>query len=138
MHISMSSEATLAQIISNQEASIVTIWQWLLANPPKVRFHHGHLDHLSHITRGVSKASKVTNLSEDIFVGLNPTLHQGIVTNHEYIQVGRGCGVGLDQTSLFEAKIGNGKQTFSWYIYSLGNRFDFFQMRSCYCTIVEI
>jgi hypothetical protein len=40
----------------------------------RVRFHYGHpdvFDRLFHLTRGgVSKASKVINLSEDIFAGL--------------------------------------------------------------------
>ena len=39
----------------------------------RVRFHYGHpdvFDRLFHLTRGgVSKASKVINLSEDIFAG---------------------------------------------------------------------
>jgi len=82
----------------------------------------------------------VTNSSDDIFVGLDPTLLKGNVINHEYIQVDRGYGVGLDQTFLLEATIasGNGKHTFSWYIYSLGHHFNFFQTRLCYCTIVGI
>lgn len=40
----------------------------------RVRFHYGHpdvFDRLFHLTRGgVSKASKVINLSEDIFAGI--------------------------------------------------------------------
>lgn len=39
----------------------------------RVRFHYGHpdiFDRLFHITRGgISKASKIVNLSEDIFSG---------------------------------------------------------------------
>lgn len=83
----MRNKITLARIISNKEASNVIIWLRLLENPPKVRFHHGNLDHLSHITRGgVRKVSKVTNLTDHIFFGLNPTLQLGNVINHEYIQ----------------------------------------------------
>ncbi|KAL9840210.1 putative 1,3-beta-glucan synthase [Arabidopsis thaliana] len=97
-----------------------------------VRFHYGHpdvFDRLFHLTRGgVSKASKVINLSEDIFAGFNSTLREGNVTHHEYIQVGKGRDVGLNQISMFEAKIanGNGEQTLSRDIYRLGHRFDFF------------
>lgn len=40
----------------------------------RVRFHYGHpdvFDRLFHLTRGgVSKASKIINLSEDIFAGM--------------------------------------------------------------------
>jgi callose synthase len=46
--------------------------------------------------------------------------------------------VGLNQISLFEAKIacGNGEQALSRDIYRLGHRFDFFRMLSAYFTTV--
>ncbi|CAL9155136.1 unnamed protein product [Musa hybrid cultivar] len=141
-HIFTGSVSSLAWFMSNQEHSFVTIGQRLLANPLKVRFHYGHpdvFDRLFHLTRGgVSKASKIINLSEDIFAGFNSTLREGIVTHHEYMQVGKGRDVGLNQISLFEAKIanGNGEQTLSRDIYRLGHRFDFFRMLSCYFTTV--
>lgn len=70
--------------------------------------------------------------------GFNSTLREGNVTHHEYIQVGKGRDVGLNQISMFEAKIanGNGEQTMSRDIYRLGHRFDFFRMLSCYVTTV--
>lgn len=141
-HIFTGSVSSLAWFMSNQENSFVTIGQRLLANPLKVRFHYGHpdvFDRLFHLTRGgVSKASKVINLSEDIFAGFNSTLRGGNVTHHEYIQVGKGRDVGLNQISLFEAKIanGNGEQTMSRDIYRLGHRFDFFRMLSCFFTTI--
>ncbi|KAF2314493.1 hypothetical protein GH714_026964 [Hevea brasiliensis] len=141
-HIFTGSVSSLAWFMSNQETSFVTIGQRLLANPLKVRFHYGHpdvFDRLFHLTRGgVSKASKVINLSEDIFAGFNSTLREGNVTHHEYIQVGKGRDVGLNQISMFEAKIanGNGEQTLSRDMYRLGHRFDFFRMLSCYFTTV--
>eukprot|EP01018_Ginkgo_biloba_P025952 Gb_32715 [translate_table: standard] len=141
-HIFTGSVSSLAWFMSNQETSFVTIGQRLLANPLKVRFHYGHpdvFDRLFHITRGgISKASKAINLSEDIFAGFNSTLRQGNVTHHEYMQVGKGCDVGLNQISLFEAKVanGNGEQTLSRDIYRLGRCFDFFRMMSCYFTTV--
>ncbi|KAJ8467932.1 hypothetical protein OPV22_030484 [Ensete ventricosum] len=141
-HIFTGSVSSLAWFMSNQEHSFVTIGQRILANPLKVRFHYGHpdvFDRLFHLTRGgVSKASKIINLSEDIFAGFNSTLREGIVTHHEYMQVGKGRDVGLNQISLFEAKIanGNGEQTLSRDIYRLGHRFDFFRMLSCYFTTV--
>ncbi|XP_021887693.1 callose synthase 2 [Carica papaya] len=141
-HIFTGSVSSLAWFMSNQENSFVTIGQRVLANPLKVRFHYGHpdvFDRLFHLTRGgVSKASKVINLSEDIFAGFNSTLREGNVTHHEYIQVGKGRDVGLNQISVFEAKIanGNGEQTLSRDIYRLGHRFDFFRMLSCYYTTV--
>ncbi|WVY95441.1 hypothetical protein V8G54_034529 [Vigna mungo] len=141
-HIFTGSVSSLAWFMSNQETSFVTIGQRLLANPLKVRFHYGHpdvFDRLFHLTRGgVSKASKVINLSEDIFAGFNSTLREGNVTHHEYIQVGKGRDVGLNQISIFEAKIanGNGEQTLSRDVYRLGHRFDFFRMLSCYFTTI--
>ncbi|EFJ23784.1 glucan synthase like 4 [Selaginella moellendorffii] len=141
-HIFTGSVSSLAWFMSNQETSFVTIGQRVLANPLKVRFHYGHpdvFDRLFHITRGgISKASKVINLSEDIFAGFNSTLRRGNVTHHEYIQVGKGRDVGLNQITLFEAKVanGNGEQTLSRDIYRLGHRFDFFRMMSCYFTTV--
>lgn len=141
-HIFTGSVSSLAWFMSNQETSFVTIGQRLLANPLKVRFHYGHpdvFDRLFHLTRGgVSKASKIINLSEDIFAGFNSTLREGNVTHHEYIQVGKGRDVGLNQISMFEAKIanGNGEQTLSRDIYRLGHRFDFFRMLSCYFTTI--
>ncbi|ESR59155.1 callose synthase 3 [Citrus sinensis] len=141
-HIFTGSVSSLAWFMSNQETSFVTIGQRLLANPLKVRFHYGHpdvFDRLFHLTRGgVSKASKIINLSEDIFAGFNSTLREGNVTHHEYIQVGKGRDVGLNQISMFEAKIanGNGEQTLSRDLYRLGHRFDFFRMLSCYFTTI--
>ncbi|KAG0513153.1 hypothetical protein BDA96_10G077100 [Sorghum bicolor] len=141
-HIFTGGVSSLAWFMSNQETSFVTIGQRVLANPLKVRFHYGHpdvFDRIFHITRGgISKASCGINLSEDIFAGFNSTLRRGNVTHHEYIQVGKGRDVGLNQISLFEAKVacGNGEQILSRDIYRLGHRFDFFRMLSCYFTTV--
>ncbi|XP_071706076.1 callose synthase 5-like isoform X3 [Rutidosis leptorrhynchoides] len=139
-HIFTGSVSSLAWFMSNQETSFVTIGQRVLARPLKVRFHYGHpdvFDRIFHITRGgISKASKGINLSEDIFAGFNSTLRRGNITHHEYIQVGKGRDVGLNEISLFEAKVacGNGEQTLSRDIYRLGHRFDFFRMLSCFYT----
>ncbi|WOL08654.1 callose synthase 5-like [Canna indica] len=142
-HIFTGSVSSLAWFMSNQETSFVTIGQRVLASPLKVRFHYGHpdvFDRIFHITRGgISKASCGINLSEDIFAGgFNSTLRSGNITHHEYIQVGKGRDVGLNQISLFEAKVacGNGEQVLSRDIYRLGHRFDFFRMLSCYFTTV--
>ncbi|PWA91082.1 hypothetical protein CTI12_AA094310 [Artemisia annua] len=141
-HIFTGSVSSLAWFMSNQETSFVTIGQRVLADPLRVRFHYGHpdiFDRLFHITRGgVSKASKTINLSEDIFSGYNSTLRGGYVTHHEYIQVGKGRDVGMNQISLFEAKVanGNGEQTLSRDVYRLGRRFDFYRMLSFYFTTV--
>ncbi|KAL8031752.1 hypothetical protein ABFX02_13G047800 [Erythranthe guttata] len=141
-HIFTGSVSSLAWFMSNQETSFVTIGQRILANPLRVRFHYGHpdiFDRIFHLTRGgMSKASKTINLSEDIFSGYNSTLRRGYVTHHEYIQVGKGRDVGMNQISLFEAKVanGNGEQTLSRDVYRLGRQFDFYRMLSFYFTTV--
>ncbi|KAK9088625.1 hypothetical protein Scep_027707 [Stephania cephalantha] len=141
-HVFTGSVSSLAWFMSYQETSFVTIGQRILANPLRVRFHYGHpdlFDRVFHLTRGgVSKASKTINLSEDVFAGFNSVLRKGCVRYHEYMQVGKGRDVGLNQISKFEAKVANGnsEQTLSRDIYRLGQRFDFFRMLSCYFTTV--
>uniref|UniRef100_A0A453EUJ2 Glycosyl transferase 48 domain-containing protein n=1 Tax=Aegilops tauschii subsp. strangulata TaxID=200361 RepID=A0A453EUJ2_AEGTS len=65
-------------------------------------------------------------------------MREGNITHHEYMQVGKGRDVGMNQISSFEAKVanGNGEQTLSRDIYRLGRRFDFYRMLSFYFTTV--
>ncbi|KAH7653612.1 callose synthase protein [Dioscorea alata] len=141
-HVFTGSVSSLASFMGNQETSFVTLGQRVLANPLKVRMHYGHpdvFDRIFHITRGgVSKASRVINISEDIYAGFNSTLRQGNISHHEYIQVGKGKDVGLNQIALFEGKVagGNGEQVLSRDVYRLGQLFDFFRMMSFYFTTV--
>lgn len=141
-HVFTGSVSSLAWFMSAQETSFVTLGQRVLANPLKVRMHYGHpdvFDRFWFITRGgISKASRVINISEDIFAGFNCTLRGGNVTHHEYIQVGKGRDVGLNQISMFEAKVasGNGEQVLSRDVYRLGHRLDFFRMLSFFYTTV--
>ncbi|KAF9610931.1 hypothetical protein IFM89_025741 [Coptis chinensis] len=141
-HIFTGSVSSLAWFMSAQEMSFVTLGQRVLANPLKVRLHYGHPDVFNRfwfLTRGgLSKASRVINISEDIFAGFNCTLRGGTVTHHEYIQVGKGRDVGLNQVSMFEAKVasGNGEQVLSRDVYRLGHRLDFFRMLSFFYTTV--
>ncbi|KAL4362182.1 hypothetical protein GQ457_04G005610 [Hibiscus cannabinus] len=141
-HIFTGSVSSLAWFMSAQETSFVTLGQRVLANPLKVRMHYGHpdvFDRFWFLPRGgISKASRVINISEDIFAGFNCTLRGGNVTHHEYIQVGKGRDVGLNQISMFEAKVasGNGEQVLSRDVYRLGHRLDFFRMLSFFYTTV--
>lgn len=141
-HVFTGSVSSLAWFMSNQETSFVTLGQRVLAYPLKVRMHYGHpdvFDRIFHISRGgISKASRVINISEDIYAGFNSTLRQGNITHHEYIQVGKGRDVGLNQIALFEGKVagGNGEQVLSRDVYRVGQLFDFFRMLSFYFTTV--
>ncbi|PKI69449.1 hypothetical protein CRG98_010152 [Punica granatum] len=136
------SVSSLAWFMSAQEMSFVTLGQRVLANPLKVRMHYGHpdvFDRFWFLTRGgLSKASRLINISEDIFAGFNCTLRGGNVTHHEYIQVGKGRDVGLNQISMFEAKVasGNGEQVLSRDVYRLGHRLDFFRMLSVFYSTI--
>lgn len=141
-HVFTGSVSSLASFMSAQETSFVTLSQRVLANPLKIRMHYGHpdmFDRLWFLARGgISKASKTINISEDIYAGFNCTLRAGDVTHHEYIQVGKGRDVGMNQITMFEAKIsgGNGEQMMSRDVYRLGHRLDFFRMFSFYYTTV--
>ncbi|KAM1772351.1 hypothetical protein ACFX11_047066 [Malus domestica] len=141
-HIFTGSVSSLAWFMSAQETSFVTLGQRVLANPLKIRMHYGHpdvFDRFWFMTRGgLSKASRVINISEDIFAGFNCTLRGGNVTHHEYIQVGKGRDVGFNQVSMFEAKVasGNGEQVLSRDVYRLGHRLDFLRMLSFFYTTV--
>ncbi|KAK1642299.1 hypothetical protein QYE76_060104 [Lolium multiflorum] len=138
------SVSSLAWFFSNQETGFVTIGQRVLANPLKVRFHYGHpdiFDRLFHITRGgISKASKTINLNGDIFSGFNSIMRGGCVTHHEYMEVGKGRDVIMNNISTFEAKVasGNAEQTLSRDVYRLGHGFDFYRMLSFYFSTVGI
>ncbi|GMJ01889.1 enhancer of edr1 3, glucan synthase-like 5, GLUCAN SYNTHASE-LIKE 5, POWDERY MILDEW RESISTANT 4 [Hibiscus trionum] len=141
-HIFTGSVSSVAWFMSAQETSFVTLLQRLFANLLKIRMHYGHpdvFDRLWFMTRGgLSKASKVINISEDIFAGFNCTLRGGSVTHHEYIQVGKGRDLGLNQISTFETKIacGNGEQILSRDVYRLSQRLDFFKMLSFFYTTI--
>ncbi|KAF8674813.1 hypothetical protein HU200_047941 [Digitaria exilis] len=71
-HVFTGSVSSLASFMSKQETSFVTLGQRVLAYL-KVRMHYGHpdvFDRIFHITRGgISKASRVINISEDIYAG---------------------------------------------------------------------
>ncbi|KAI6697333.1 hypothetical protein NL676_017452 [Syzygium grande] len=108
-HIFTGSISSLAGFVSAQEMSFVTLGQRVLAHPLKVRMHYGHsdvLDRFWFLSRGgISKASRMINISEGIFAGFNCTMRGGKVTHHEYIQVGKGREVGMNQISMVEAKV---------------------------------
>ncbi|CAL0322627.1 unnamed protein product [Lupinus luteus] len=123
-HIFTGFVSSLAWFMSTQETSFATFGQRVLENPLKIRLHYGHPDRFDRFwfwTRGgLSKASRVINISEDIFVGFNCTLRGGNVTHRDYIQVGKGRDFGLNQVSMFAEKVasGNGEQVLSRDVYS--------------------
>ncbi|CAN8255183.1 unnamed protein product [Cochlearia groenlandica] len=119
-HIFTGSVSSLAWFMFAHETSFVTLGQRVLANPLKFRMHYGYPDGFDwfwFLTRGgISKASRVINISEDIFPGFNCTLQGRNVTHHEFIQVASG----------------NREQVLSRDVLWLGLKLDFFMIhRQC-------
>jgi len=130
--------SSLASYMALQEGCFVTLTQRVLWNPLQVRLHYGHpdvFDKLYSMTRGgVSKASKGINLSEDIYAGFNHLLRGATIPYIEYVQVGKGRDVGMQQIYKFEAKLasGNAEQCISRDVYRIGHRLDFTRLLSFY------
>jgi callose synthase len=137
-HIFTGGLSSLASYMALQEGCFVTLTQRVLWEPLKVRLHYGHpdvFDKLYSMTRGgVSKASRGINLSEDIYAGFNHMLRGGTIPYIEYMQVGKGRDVGMQQIYKFEAKLasGNGEQCLSRDVFRIGQRLDFTRLLSFY------
>jgi hypothetical protein len=78
-------------------------------------------------------------LNSHIFIYIIVYLYMYTSTGHtvnfkEYVQVGKGRDVGLQQTYKFEAKLsqGNAEQTLSRDMYRICDRLDFFRLLSFY------
>lgn len=137
-HIFTGSVSSVANYMALQELSFVTLGQRVLNRPLRIRQHYGHPDFFDKLfvmtEGGLSKASRGINLSEDVFAGFNATIRGYSIKFIEYIQVGKGRDVGLQQTYKFEAKLaqGNAEQSLSRDMSRLGNRLDFFRLLSFY------
>jgi callose synthase len=137
-HIFTGSVSSVANYMALQELSFVSLGQRVLAQPLRIRQHYGHPDLFDKFfvmtEGGMSKASHGINLSEDVFAGFNATIRGHTVNFKEYVQVGKGRDVGLQQTYKFEAKLsqGNAEQTLSRDIYRICDRLDFFRLMSFY------
>ncbi|KDO19032.1 hypothetical protein SPRG_15218 [Saprolegnia parasitica CBS 223.65] len=127
--------SNLASFMQIQELSFVSQGQRMLALF-HVRQHYGHPDIFDKTfvmtTGGTAKASKGINLSEDIFAGFNTTLRGGRVSHEEFIQVGKGRDVGMQQLAQFEAKLssGAGESVISRDVMRMANRLDFWRLNS--------
>jgi callose synthase len=134
-HVFTGGVSSLASFMSIQELSFVSLGQRMLALF-HVRQHYGHPDIFDKMfamtTGGTAKASKGVNLSEDIFAGFNTTLRGGHVTHEEFIQVGKGRDVGMQQLTQFEAKLssGAGECVTSRDAMRMATRLDFFRLHS--------
>ena len=130
--------SSLASYMALQEGCFVTLTQRVLWKPLQVRLHYGHpdvFDKVFSMTRGgVSKASRGINLSEDIYAGFNHLLRGGTIPYVEYMQVGKGRDVGMQQIYKFEAKLsqGNAEQCLSRDVSRIASRLDFPRLLSYY------
>jgi len=137
-HIFTGSVSSLANYMALQELSFVTLGQRILNNPLRLRLHYGHpdvFDKLFFMSRGgISKASKGINLSEDIFAGYNNQLRGGNVEYKEYMHVGKGRDVGMQQIYKFEAKLSQGaaEQSLSRDVHRMCARLDFCRLMTYY------
>lgn len=137
-HIFTGSVSSVANYMALQELSFVTLGQRVLTNPLCIRQHYGHPDLFDKLfvmcEGGMSKASRGINLSEDVFAGFNATIRGHRVEFREYVQVGKGRDVGLQQTYKFEAKLsqGNAEQSISRDMNRICSRLDFFRLMSFY------
>lgn len=137
-HIFTGSVSSVANYMALQELSFVTLGQRVLNQPLRIRQHYGHPDLFKKMfvmtEGGMSKASKGINLSEDVFAGFNATIRGHSVGFKEYVQVGKGRDVGLQQTYKFEAKLaqGNAEQSLSRDMNRICGRLDFFRLFSFY------
>eukprot|EP00743_Colponemidia_sp_Colp-15_P007376 GILK01007964.1.p1 GENE.GILK01007964.1~~GILK01007964.1.p1 ORF type:complete len:1684 (-),score=272.07 GILK01007964.1:169-4602(-) len=135
-HVFTGTVSCTAHFMSIQESTFVSLSQRILYDPFRVRMHYGHPDMFDKLfvmtSGGISKSSKGIHLSEDIFSGYNVSLRGGIVSMHEYIQVGKGRDLGMQQVSLFEAKLaqGNAEQTLSRELDRMCRQMDFFRLLS--------
>ena len=57
---------------------------------------------------GLAKASRVVNVSEDVFAGMTALLRGGQSKHVEYMQMGKGRDIGMLQIAQFEAKTSGG------------------------------
>lgn len=137
-HIFTGSVSSVANYMALQELSFVTLGQRVLSSPLHIRQHYGHpdlFDKMFVMTEGgMSKASRGINLSEDVFAGFNATIRGHKIDFREYVHVGKGRDVGLQQTYKFEAKLsqGNAEQSLSRDMSRICQRLDFFRLMSFY------
>ena len=95
-----------------EELSFATMAQRAMNCPFQVRYHYGHPDvhhRIRATTRGgIAKANKTVCVSEDVYGGWNAMQRGGRILFREYIHVGKGKDLHLDQVAAFQAKIASG------------------------------
>ncbi|KAJ9526929.1 hypothetical protein QJQ45_025369 [Haematococcus lacustris] len=160
-YIFSESAGALGRFAAATEYAFGTITQRTMTHPARVRLHYGHPDIFNKLfvsvtlglplccldgsmrvcaceqvmTRGgMSKATRLLHLTEDVFCGCNHTLRGARIRYKEYISCGKGRDMGFDSINGFNFKIagGGGEWAISRESYRMGTRLDFFRLMSFY------
>eukprot|EP01094_Clydonella_sp_ATCC50884_P022012 TRINITY_DN4969_c0_g1_i2.p1 TRINITY_DN4969_c0_g1~~TRINITY_DN4969_c0_g1_i2.p1 ORF type:complete len:684 (-),score=212.85 TRINITY_DN4969_c0_g1_i2:2150-3955(-) len=111
-HTYTRSLSTVGECMGMAEFAFVRIVQRVLSNPLGVRLHYGHPDFIDsywvYTRGGPSKASKVTNVSEDVFLGLRLLLYSERIGYTEVLNFEKGRESTLGGSAKFHAKVSQG------------------------------
>ncbi|CUG05688.1 glucosyltransferase, putative [Bodo saltans] len=126
----------VGELMGAAEFCFVTITQRVLSRPLGVRAHYGHPDYVdgywARTRGGMSKASHVVNVNEDIFCGYEMLSRGQKITFVEWMQAQKGRESAFLPAFVFESKLagGAGQQVRSRDVYFLNRRLDIFSRMS--------
>lgn len=132
----------LGKFAAATEYAFGTITQRIMTYPARVRLHYGHPDVFNKLFTmsrgGISKATRLLHLTEDVFCGCNHVLRGGKIRYKEYINCGKGRDMGFDSINGFNFKVsgGGGEWAISRESWRMGTRLDFFRLMSFYHSAV--
>lgn len=132
----------LGKFAAATEYAFGTITQRIMSYPANVRLHYGHPDVFNKLWTmsrgGISKATRLLHLTEDVFCGCNHVLRGGKVRYKEYINCGKGRDMGFDSINGFNFKVsgGGGEWGISRESWRMGTRMDWFRLMSFYHSAV--
>ena len=126
----------VGELMGAAEFCFVTITQRVLSRPLGVRAHYGHPDYVdgywARTRGGMSKASHVVNVNEDIFAGYEMLARGQKITFVEWMQAQKGRESAFLPAFVFEAKLagGAGQQVRSRDVFFLNRNLDIFSRMS--------
>ncbi len=126
----------VGELMGAAEFCFVTITQRVLSRPLGVRAHYGHPDYVdgywARTRGGMSKASHVVNVNEDIFAGYEMLSRGQKITFVEWMQAQKGRESAFLPAFVFEAKLagGAGQQVRSRDVFFLNRNLDIFSRMS--------
>ncbi|KAG1659988.1 hypothetical protein FOA52_009662 [Chlamydomonas sp. UWO 241] len=132
----------LGRFAAATEYAFGTISQRVMTFPARVRLHYGHPDVFNKMWTmsrgGISKATRLLHLTEDVFSGCNHLLRGGRIRYKEYINCGKGRDMGFDSINGFNFKVsgGGGEWAISRESARMGTRLDWFRLMSFYHSAI--